>query len=173
MAAIYNYSFRTDIKEILEEVEQRTALKSRAIGDVAFDIVAVTSDEYGQIFSFLKEGSAVLGDYLGWEYVPEESGIDVLTKNPEALKNTPYVTATYNFPRWKPVGFTESKWGLVQELIKKALIHYILWHWYRGCRLFDDAAMEEREYEKAAYNVRFNTFEKNENKSAKTPYRIF
>lgn len=187
---------RLDLEEIYNECQGITEAKARAL-TLDPNVFAITSVVKNQVHQFAMEGASLIANNAGIVRNSSQTGLDALTY--EQTVDEPDPIPTNEFDKEIPVNGVctdenqkldsglmdivlfeiedvdgeQNRYTMVQTFIKSAMIHYILFKWYKMMGRADLASIEYQEYEEFNGKVRFNAVRTSNIKGIKRPVRFY
>ena len=181
---------RVDLQEVFTECERQSAARSHAIdGGKTVDVIAIVEDDYDDIYTFFMEGAAKIADACNYVQSVDQDGLDALTRSQpnsvddksvleakehekftgEAMDPDQKTLMIFDVPGLE--GFYKNT--IVQQYIKEALTHYILFKWYHIKAQFGFSREENQLYETALGICRFNSITNTKRKKVRRHYRYY
>ena len=191
MAIDSNNIVRVDLTAVFDACRTQSALRSEAMDrGESIDIVAIGPDRYHAIIDFALEATAKIADSANYIENTEQTGLDALTRQfnsqegnelsatnesqkfpGEAMDPDLKPQMIFNIPELENVNVQKNT--IVQQYIKEAMTHYILYKWYDMRGYFDFGSQEKDKYEEALRKVGFNSINNTKRKGAKRKPRMF
>jgi hypothetical protein len=196
MATDVNNILRVDLPEIYDECQGMTEIKARAL-ELDPDVFAISVVVKNQIHSFAMEGASLIADNASIIRNSAQTGMDALTYKEEDDEPDPPVENDYGdiIPPYgedtdlnqklvkktqdlilfeiEDIETESNRYTVVQNFIKSALVHYILFKWYELVAKPELAAIEFVEYEKFTGKARFNSIRNQGRINEVRPYRMY
>lgn len=138
------------LQSLFEEARSRSELKSRMMPGELDDVAIITESDYDTLRLFVKDGVMDLANRLGAIGKLLNQGDTVIHKLSKEQR--------------------EQGWKGAKDLLKKALVNYLLFEWYRGIGAGELAAEFQMLYEQAATDYRTNSTRPNFMKPKYRPY---
>lgn len=124
-------------KKIFDEAKRRSQLRARSLPEGASKIAIITDSDEDSLRIFLKDGLVELGDKLG-ELGDLKDYEDTIVHELDETQS-------------------EQGWEKAKRLLKRAIVHYLLYEWYRSVGLGELAQEQHALYEQYARKYRTNS----------------
>jgi hypothetical protein len=187
---------RFDLEEIYEECQSITEAKSRALA-LNTDIFSISSGVKNQIHQFALEGAGIIANNASLIRHSTQTGLDGITYQQSVDEPDP--VPVNEFDKEIPIngqcadegqklnkGIMDmvlfeiedvdseiNRYTLVQSFIRSAMIHYILYKWYKTVGKIDVASIEKDEFDYFTGLVNFNAVKNQNRKAASRPIRFY
>lgn len=138
------------LQSLFEEARERSELKSRTMPGELDDVAIITESDYDTLRLFLKDGVMDLANRLGAIGKLLNQGDTVIHRLSDEQK--------------------KQGWSGAKDLLKKAIVNYLLFEWYRNVGVGELAQEFHALYEQAATDYRTNSTNPNFIKPNYRPY---
>lgn len=185
---------RVDIVDIYKDCKNRTNIYAMAQG-LDVNKFTINSNTMDLVHTFAIEGSGLIADKSSMVKSATQSGFDALTFDEELddqeetdedglvidqmgenLSEGEKLTSGIMDLVLFEIEDVRSEWNrytVVQNYIKTAMVHYILYKYYATLGMMDAAAINKVAYEENLENVKYNSVRNHERKKACKPYRLY
>jgi hypothetical protein len=173
---------RVDLPEIYAQCERETAYKQQVL-DGNFDDLVITENERPLMHQYCLEGTARISNQVGYVKTSNQSGIDALSYDSVEDIDTNNSGETFSegeklvYKEMQDIVFDitgvendQNMYTVVQQLIKSALIAYVLYKWYELKGLQQDSVNKYMQYEQYLPEIRFNCVQ-NHSRRPSRPYK--